>query len=1473
MGILKILRHIANVVVWTVLGLYLLLILVFRMPSVQSFIGNVTAGVVADKLGTHVSVGRVDIGFLNRVTLDDVVVQDQQRKEMLRASRLSVKLDLVPLAQGKVSISSAQVFGAHLRLYQKSAADQPNFQFVLDSLASKDSTQRNPLDVRVNALIMRHSSIVYNRYDAPATPGQLNPMHLDVSDISAHVVLKALKEDSLNVNVKKLSFKEHSGLQVNKLSLKFEGGTRHCELGDFTLALPATDFHIDHASADYDIGHTPLSLSSISYRGQTSGSRITPSDLACLHPVLQHFANPLSLSATFQGKGADVEVPHLLISSTSGDIGVDMSGWMKGVDRAAEASWHADCRHLNLSSSVVRLVAEQLSSQPSDLPEMLSRIGNLRLEGAASGKGLTALEAHSQLHTDLGEVGIRLATTDDKHFTGRIDTRGVDLGRLLDNKALGLLATTVDLKGVMQPDNSPAVEIAGDVQTFEYQSYAYQQIHLEGFYSPKDIHGRLQVDDPHAKADITGCFRQQRQKEFQVRALLSHLSPQELHLSDRWGNAVFGAELEADFKANTLNDAVGTLAVRDFSMTSSKDDYRLGRLYVESGYRGQAHYVQLSSDFGEAELTGYFDYETLPRSVANFVASKLPTLPGLPSGRQPTDNNFSIHARLTKSDWMQSLLNIPLNLKSPVTLDGVVNDALSMITVDCQTPHVSYNETDYRNGTVSVTSPSDSLLFSMSVVKDMQDGDQMDFRVFGNACDNNLSTSIAWSNQHGESMSGEINAMTNLYTAPDGQQTAHVSVAPSHINVHHAVWNVQPCEIVYSPQHLHVKDFTITHQAQFLNINGVASKDAADTLQVKLNGVDVAYVLALVDFHPVDFDGEASGDVCASAVFGDFAASGDVRVDHFLFEHGRMGTLDAHVEWNREEKQIDIDAAAVDGADATTYINGYVSPVHDFIDLNIRAQGTHIDFMHSFTKSFISRVEGHAEGALRLSGPLSTINLTGQLVVDGEADITPTGCTYTLRSDTIRMIPDEIEFHGCPIYDRANHVGRVSGAIHHKHLTQLTFDLFVDADQLLAYDFPDFGDDTFYGTVYGTGTVGIHGRSHETVFDIDITPQKNSTFVYNASNPDAIANQEFIQWVRPAEEPLTAAGHGQAPSVEVPTYIDRSDLRINFLINCTPDATIKLLMDARTNDYITLNGNGVLRATYYNKGGFQMFGTYRVAQGTYGITIQDIIKKQFTFNEGGTIVFAGDPYDAGLNLQAVHTVNGVSLSDLNVGRSFSNTVRVNCLMNIGGQAKLPQVDFDLDIPNVNTDEKQMVRSVINGQEEMNQQVLYLLGIGRFYPQGANNASVNETQQNQTSLAMQSLLSGTLSTQINSLLSSVVNSNDWNFGANISTGDEGWNNAEYEGLVSGRLLNNRLLINGQFGYRDNATTANPSFIGDFDVRYLLYPNGNLAIKVYNQTNDRYFTRSSLNTQGIGLIMKKDFRGWRDLINSSKKKKRK
>ena len=177
----------------------------------------------------------------------------------------------------------------------------------------------------------------------------------------------------------------------------------------------------------------------------------------------------------------------------------------------------------------------------------------------------------------------------------------------------------------------------------------------------------------------------------------------------------------------------------------------------------------------------------------------------------------------------------------------------------------------------------------------------------------------------------------------------------------------------------------------------------------------------------------------------------------------------------------------------------------------------------------------------------------------------------------------------------------------------------------------------------------------------------------------------------------------------------------------------------------------------------------------------------------------------------------------------------------------------------------MVRSMLNTDEERNMQVIYLLGIGRFYNQSMQYVSA----ANQSKTAVNSLLSSTLSNQFNQIMSNMLGTNNWSFGANLRTGETGWEQTDVEGILSGRLLNNRLLINGNIGYRESYYSTN-NFIGDFDVQYLLTPNGGISLKAYNQTNDRYFIQSSLTTQGIGITYQKDFEHFSDLLKRQRRK---
>jgi hypothetical protein len=260
--------------------------------------------------------------------------------------------------------------------------------------------------------------------------------------------------------------------------------------------------------------------------------------------------------------------------------------------------------------------------------------------------------------------------------------------------------------------------------------------------------------------------------------------------------------------------------------------------------------------------------------------------------------------------------------------------------------------------------------------------------------------------------------------------------------------------------------------------------------------------------------------------------------------------------------------------------------------------------------------------------------------------------------------------------------------------------------------------------------------------------------------------------------------------------------------------------------------------------------------GSYKLSIQDIIRRDFIFQPDGTITFGGDPMKANIDMKAVYVVNSVSLDDLTTSSLGFSKTQVNCIMNLTGHPEQPQVTFDFDLPYASEDEKQMVRSIVSTEEERNIQAVYLLGLGRFF-------NFDSEEGFESSRAMNSIVSSTLSQQLNQFLTSAVGSNKWNVGTSLKTGDDGWRNMDVEGLLSGKLFDDRLLVNGNFGYREKYYTQR-SFISDVSVEYLLTKNGTISLKAYNQANDRYFVQSSLNTQGVGVQFKKDFNKAIDLF---------
>ena len=264
--------------------IYFGLIALLNIPYVQQSISNVATKEIEKLLGTEVSIGNIDMGLLNRIIIQDLILYDRSDNEILNIARFSAKFDIIAILKGKIRINSIQLFGldAYLNKVDKNA--DPNFKFIADLFApKKDKKENNFIDLRINSIIIRRSNISYDVFSEPETENKFNKSHIAVKNLSVNISIKALSNDSVNVSLKRISLNERSGFILKKLSLSAVGNTTELRIKDFSLITSNSNISSDNIMLRVDSLNNIKSIVDVNYKGKIS-AEITPSDFSVFLP-------------------------------------------------------------------------------------------------------------------------------------------------------------------------------------------------------------------------------------------------------------------------------------------------------------------------------------------------------------------------------------------------------------------------------------------------------------------------------------------------------------------------------------------------------------------------------------------------------------------------------------------------------------------------------------------------------------------------------------------------------------------------------------------------------------------------------------------------------------------------------------------------------------------------------------------------------------------------------------------------------------------------------------------------------------------------------------------------------------------------------------------------------------------------------------------------------------------------------------
>lgn len=1469
--------------------LYILL----SLPGVQKTLSSRAEQELTRLLGTPVDIGSVSFAPFNRVTLRDVTVTDMRGDTALAVGHLGAGISFIESIWNKRPvITYAEIIDLHMKLTRDSAGAPLNIDPIIARFRKKESKGPSAFDLSVNMVVIRRSSLTYDVIEAPAREnGHFDPSHIAVSDLRADLRAPRISDGRMEVEIKRFGAMEQSGLTVTDLSASLSANRHEASVNNLSVSLPASKVSFDRISfpSPLSAGFDPRTITT---RVATlPGSQICAADLSPFLPVLSVLHDPVDVEIDLEGGPAHIDIHRLSLTIGSKNTWLQAEGSVDDIDKGRDGI-SIDLSRLSINVSLPAVI--DFLSRP-DAPghgiheklNRLSPLGEVNLLGSV-GADASRLDFNGSLLTDCGNIDLDCGIS-------RRDSSSplaVDGYAGMENfDPSGIVPALADLEDITLESRAD-LTIAGGGRIDGIAECNISQLTWRGEQF-KSIMAAAQFAASHVDFDFTSTsapldlsITGGHDLKGDNRATEVYADVRNIDLSTflRPGNKMHGASLsgrlDASVHGTKPDDITGWLRLNDLRLKSADgNELAINDIQIEAEQADDSlRMLSLRSPLADIDLNGRYTYASLARTVENTIARSLPSLmPGReasPIAGTEADLAVTIHTDTTISRF----LKLPVEFIYPVNLKMETRGSDLYTSLSLNAPYLRNKDKLIENTSLSVVldGPNNrSTVEAGSTIPTKNGPMKLTVNSIGHA--DSIRSGIYWKVDRAKDFRGKLLFSTLLDRLPDGQMDTRVKFHPSQLVFNDSAWTVDPGVINIRPGRITVDNFGGHRNGQRLEINGVASADSTDRLTVNLDHIDLDYIFETLSISDaVVFGGRATGKFHGERLLSKAPVLYTPRlfVKDLSYNHCVMGDGDIRSWWDNSSKRIIIDAD-ISGKDGDkSLIDGFINPLTEELDFNFKASRAPVEFMLPFMAAFTSDISGHVSGNARLSGTFKDLDMTGDIFADNlglKLDFTNTVYHVT---DSVHLRPGRISFNDVDLTDMYGNHAKLSGEVGHTCFHDPTFRFEItDVSNMLVYDVSaNDTEDPWYGRIFGRGKATVTGVPGFIDINVAMTTEPKTTFSFVLDDRESSAEYDFITFrdrdkarkdSLAALDPTPVIVRQLRDRIRKQTASSPSIYRMEFNVDVTPTATLNLIMDPVGGDKITAHGSGHITMSYDSSGELEMWGKYVLSRGSYNFTLQDIVVKDFTIREGSSIEFRGDPYSAVLDITASYSTTA-NLSDLD--ESFLNdpelnrtNVRVNALLKAKGDMRQPEIGFDLEFPSLTADTYRKVRSIVSTEDMMDRQIIYLLALNRFYTPDYMDATHGSE--------LMSVATSTLSSRLGSMLGQL--SDNWSIAPAIRSDRSDFSNVEVDVALTSHLLDNRLLFNGNLGYRDKSLNNN-SFIGDFDIRYLLNRAGTFQLKAYNRYNDQnYYLKSALTTQGIGIVLKREFDNLFDLFHRRKK----
>ena len=1504
----KVIRTIIVSVLAVVILVPAMLYLVLSLPSVQKHICHIGERELTQLLGANVSIGSVNISPFNKLAANDVTVEVAPGDTALRVKRLGAGIMLGKLIfDGRVVISFAELIGVDARLSRDSSSAPLNIQPIIDRLnPPKDDDNPTFYDLRINNIVIRQGAVSYDVINAERKPGRtLDFNHLRVYDIKADILLPRIKNDDYSVDLKRLALAERSGLRIESLKGKFLVSDLGIKVDDFALVMPSSELRLGELSVQYDgwqdlksrLLGIPFNLSIL------EGSHISPKDFSPLVPALAPLDMPVSIYADIDGPVDSIVVNRFMLNAADNSLKANIVGGVAGLPRVDSLTIDFPVFDVTAYGSDVLDLASAFKPLSPKLAEIILNIGNFNMRGAFNGyPGYAAFDGTAA--TSLGTLDINADYEHlDEHgspcVNAEVVTENFSLGELIGKRDIGTIGLNVKAHADFTKKGVSGT-LDGVIGRFIYKGYTYDDVEMSLSLDDKLLGGTLISRDENIDMQIAGSMDFVKDNySCDLHADINRLNPHALNLTPAYDGYNLSCVVTASLNGADVESMDGDINLRDFSFVNESDNgIRLSDFALEASGSTSPQFIDIKSDVIDGRIEGHYRFKDIVPVGRGIMRNVFPvffaeettkstkrTKSRKSKKEEPASLDMRLNLELKENETTAEWLNFfrsPVRILHPVTVSGMIDSRDTTITLDIDAPYLMQKDKFIDNTALRVDvrgREHDADLYFTTLYPTKKGNASITLE--GSAHEDRADVALNWSIDRSRLFKGAVE-LSSLFTRDEeGGLVTDIAINPSEMVFNDTIWSVHPSSINVHDKYVAVNGFDVSRDKQYIKIDGVASDNDDDEVCLQLLDVNLDYIFETLDIGNAMFGGIATGKFYASNLFSKepHLRTPGLHVERISYNQAMLGNADIVSEWDNATRGVAIKAEIKQPNGRSSYIDGAIFPLNDSLDFHFSADKIDVRFMRPFMEAFTSDVSGYASGKARLYGTFKYIDMVGEVYAEDLKLKLDFVNTYYSCTDSIHLTPGRIDFHDVVLKDIFGNKAQLNGWVTHECFKKPRFEFRVtDARNFLCFDVTERISPDWFGRIFCNGGAFVKGIPGFIDINVNISTAPNSTFTFVLSDTEAAGEYTFLTFRDRAELDGDIKYAGEDPRIAAVKRLKdrlskRNDeeeqatvYRMNLQVAANPDGEMILVMDPIGGDRMRARGNGNLRIEYESANDeMKMFGSYALTQGSYNFTLQDIIIKDFTIKPGSSIASHGDPLAATLDIQAVYSVNA-NLSDLDESflqdKDLNRTnVPVHALLKVSGDMQQPDISFDLEFPTLTQDTYRKVRSIVSTEDMMNRQIIYLLALNRFYTPDYMGATTKGNE-------LVSVASSTISSQLSSMLGQL--SDNWSIAPNFRSDKGDFSDMEVDLALSSYLLNNRLLFNGNFGYRDKALNNN-SFIGDFDIEYLLNKSGNIRLKAYNRYNDQnYYVKSALTTQGVGIMFKRDFDNIFSFLRRLKKK---